>query len=320
MIEVENLTKRYGPTLAVSDVTFEVQKGEILGFLGPNGAGKTTTMRVITGYLPPSEGRVRVAGYDVVEEPLEAKRRTGYLPESPPVYPDMTVTEYLAFVGRIKGMPRRELKSRLAEISERCAVTEVLNRQIGKLSKGFRQRVGLAQALIHNPEVLVLDEPTAGLDPKQIIETRQLIKGLAGRHTIILSTHILPEAAKTCQRVVVINAGKIVAVGTPDELTRRLQGFETILLTVEGLAADVKEKLQRVEGVNLVEPRDTSDGRVTYEVHAEKGKDVRAELARAVVESHWKLYELRTSGLSLEDIFLKLTTKDLSEEPPVSSQ
>jgi ABC-2 type transport system ATP-binding protein len=277
-------------------------------------------MRVITGYFPPSAGRVRVAGYDVVEEPLEAKRRTGYLPESPPVYPDMTVTEYLAFVGRIKGISRRELKSRLAEISERCAVTEVLNRQIGKLSKGFRQRVGLAQALIHNPEVLVLDEPTAGLDPKQIIETRQLIKGLAGRHTIILSTHILPEAAKTCQRVVVINAGKIVAVGTPDELTRRLQGFETILLTIEGLAGDVKEKLQRVEGVNLVEPRDTSDGRVTYEVHAEKGKDVRAELARAVVESHWKLYELRTSGLSLEDIFLKLTTKDLSEEPPVSSQ
>ncbi len=314
MIEVENLTKRYGPTLAVSDVTFVAQKGEILGFLGPNGAGKTTTMRVITGYLPPTEGRVRVAGFDVVEEPLEAKRRTGYLPELPPVYPDMTVNEYLAFVGRIKGIPRRELKSRLGEVSEKCAVTEVQNRQIGKLSKGYRQRVGLAQALIHNPEVLVLDEPTAGLDPKQIIETRELIKGLAGRHTVILSTHILPEAAKTCQRVVVINAGKIVAVGTPDELTRRLQGFETILLSVEGVAAEVQEKLQRVEGVNQVEARDTSDGRVTYEVHAEKGKDVRAELARAVVESHWKLYELRTSGMSLEDIFLKLTTKDLSEE------
>jgi ABC-2 type transport system ATP-binding protein len=314
MIEVENLTKRYGPTLAVSEVTFEAQKGEVLGFLGPNGAGKTTTMRVITGYLPPSEGRVRVAGYDVVEEPLEAKRRTGYLPETPPVYPDMTVNEYLAFVGRIKGIPRRELKLRLADVAEKCAVTDVQHRQIGKLSKGYRQRVGLAQALIHNPEVLVLDEPTAGLDPKQIIETRQLIKGLAGLHTVILSTHILPEAAKTCQRVVVINAGKIVAVGTPDELTRRLQGFETVLLTVEGLAADVKEKLQRVEGVNLVEPRDSADGRVTYEVHAEKGKDVRAELARAVVESYWKLYELKTSGLSLEDIFLKLTTKDLSEE------
>ena len=314
MIEVENLTKRYGPTVAVSDVTFQAQKGEVLGFLGPNGAGKTTTMRVITGYLPPSEGRVRVAGYDVVDEPLEAKRRTGYLPEAPPVYPDMTVTEYLAFVGRIKGIPRGELNSRLGEVTERCAITEVRHRQIGKLSKGYRQRVGLAQALIHNPEVLVLDEPTAGLDPKQIIETRQLIKGLAGQHTVILSTHILPEVSKTCQRVVVINAGKIVAVGTPDELTRRLQGFETVLLTVEGAEAEVTQKLQRVAGVSAVEPRETSDGRVTYEVHAEKGQDVRAELARAVVESQWKLYELKTSGMSLEDIFLKLTTEDLSEE------
>jgi len=314
MIEVANLTKRYGPTLAVSDVSFAAQKGEVLGFLGPNGAGKTTTMRVITGYLPPSEGRVRVAGYDVVEEALEAKRRTGYLPETPPVYPDMSVTEYLAFVGRIKGVARRELKSRLDEITERCAIVDVRHRQIGKLSKGYRQRVGLAQALIHNPEVLVLDEPTAGLDPKQIIETRELIKGLAGLHTVILSTHILPEASKTCQRVVVINAGKIVAVGTPDELTRRLQGFETILLTVEGAAAEVTEKLRRVAGVSLVEAHDAADGRVTYEVHAEKGNDVRAELARAVVESQWKLYELKTSGLSLEDIFLKLTTKDLSEE------
>jgi ABC-2 type transport system ATP-binding protein len=320
MIEVENLTKRYGPTLAVSDVTFQAQKGEVLGFLGPNGAGKTTTMRVITGYLPPSEGRVRVAGYDVAEQPLEAKRRTGYLPESPPVYPDMTVTEYLAFVGRIKGISRRDLKSRLDDITESCAITEVRHRQIGKLSKGYRQRVGLAQALIHRPEVLVLDEPTAGLDPKQIIETRQLIKGLAGQHTVVLSTHILPEVSKTCQRVVVINAGKIVAVGTPDELTRRLEGFETILLTVEGVEAEVMEKLHRVAGVSLVEPRETTEGRVTYEVHAEKGKDVRAELARAVVESQWKLYELKTSGLSLEDIFLKLTTKDLSEEPAVSGQ
>jgi ABC-2 type transport system ATP-binding protein len=314
MIEVEKLTKRYGPTLAVSDVSFEAQKGEVLGFLGPNGAGKTTTMRVITGYLQPTEGQVRVAGYDVVEQSLEAKRRTGYLPETPPVYPDMTVNEYLAFVGRIKGVPRRELRSRLDEISQKCAVTEVWNRQIGRLSKGYRQRVGLAQALIHHPDVLVLDEPTAGLDPKQIIETRELIKGLAGQHTVILSTHILPEVSKTCQRVVVINAGQIVASGTPDELTHRLQGFETILLTVEGLAAEVMDKLHRVKGVNLVEPRETAGARVTYEVHAEKGKDVRAELAQVVVQSQWKLYELRTSGLSLEDIFLKLTTKDLSEE------
>ena len=314
MIEVENLSKRYGPTLAVSDVSFNVQKGEVLGFLGPNGAGKTTTMRVITGFFPPTSGNVRVAGYDVVDEPMEAKRRTGYLPETPPIYPDMTVVEYLAFVARIKGVSRRELKSRLDDIVEKCAVGDVRNRQIGKLSKGYRQRVGLAQALIHNPDVLVLDEPTAGLDPKQIIETRELITGLAGQHTVILSTHILPEVSKTCQRVVVINAGQIVAVGTPNELMRRLQGFETVLVTVEGPAAAIIEKFQRVGGVNWVEPRESVDGRVTLEVHSEKEKDVRAELARATVESGWKLYELKTSGLSLEEIFLKLTTKDVSEE------
>jgi ABC-2 type transport system ATP-binding protein len=314
MIEVERLTKRYGPTLAVSDVSFEVQSGEVLGFLGPNGAGKTTTMRVITGYLPPSEGRVRVAGYDVVEEPLEAKRRTGYLPEAPPVYPDMTVVEYLAFVARIKGVPRREIKKRSAEVSERVAITDVQQRQIGKLSRGYRQRVGLAQALIHNPEVLILDEPTAGLDPKQIIETRELIKSLAGQHTVVLSTHILPEVSKTCQRVVVINQGKVVAVGAPAELTGRLQGYETVLITVEGPAAEIMGKLECVPGVNMVEPREASDSQVTFEIHVEKGRDVRPELARAVVESQWKLLELKTSGLSLEDIFLKLTTTDLGEE------
>src|SRR6266849_4512929 len=274
MIEVHNLTKRYGPTVAVSSVSFEVQKGEILGFLGPNGAGKTTTMRVITGYLPPSEGSVRVASYDIVEEPLEAKRRTGYLPENPPVYPDMTVAEYLAFVARIKGVARGDVRKRSDEVSEKCAITDVQKRQIGKLSKGYRQRVGLAQALIHNPEVLVLDEPTAGLDPKQIIETRELIKALAGQHTIVLSTHILPEVSKTCERVVVINAGKVVAEGTPDELTRRLQGYETVLVTAEGPEGDIKSRLERIAGVNLVEHRDLiqpqvgGEGRVTFEVHA----------------------------------------------------
>jgi ABC-2 type transport system ATP-binding protein len=313
MIEVENLSKRYGPTLAVSGVSFKVEKGEVLGFLGPNGAGKTTTMRVITGFLPPTEGKVRVAGFDVTEEPLEAKRRTGYLPETPPVYPDMTVAEYLAFVARIKNVSRRDIKTRLNEVMEKCVVGDVRNRQIGHLSKGYRQRVGLAQALIHNPEVLVLDEPTAGLDPKQIIETRELIKGLAGQHTVILSTHILSEVSKTCQRVVVINAGQIVAAGTPNELTRRLQLFETVLVTVEGPAAAVIEKFQRVSGVNWVEPRESHEGRVTLEVNSENEKDVRADLARVAVESGWKLYELRTSGMSLEEIFLKVTTKEFSE-------
>jgi len=291
-----------------------VKKGEVLGFLGPNGAGKTTTMRVITGFFPPTSGKVRVAGFDGVENSMDAKRHTGYLPETPPVYPDMTVAEYLTFVARIKGVARNEIKTRLNDIVEKCAVGNVRNRQIGKLSKGYRQRVGLAQALIHNPDVLVLDEPTAGLDPKQIIETRDLITGLAGQHTVILSTHILPEVSKTCQRVVVINTGQIVAVGTPNELMHRLQGFETVLVTVEGPAAAIIEKFQRVGGVNWVEPRESVDGRVTLEVHSEKDKDVRAELARATVESGWKLYELKTSGLSLEEIFLKLTTKDISEE------
>ncbi len=316
MIEVENLTKRYGPTLAVSNISFNVQEGEILGFLGPNGAGKTTTMRIITGFLSASSGRVRVSGFDVAEQPLEVKKRIGYLPENPPVYPDMTVNEYLAFVGRIKGVPRSDLKKRIGEVSEKCAVANVANRQIGKLSKGYRQRVGLAQALMVNPDVLILDEPTAGLDPKQIIETRELIKGLAGHHTVILSTHILPEVSRTCQRVVVINQGKVVAVGAPDELTARLQGFGTVLITAEGPAPEIIGKLQSVPGVNLVEPREAAESRVTLEVHVEKERDVRAELARAVVESGWKLFELKTSGMSLEDIFLKLTTHDLSEGKP----
>jgi ABC-2 type transport system ATP-binding protein len=319
MIEVQQLTKRYGPTVAVSDVTFEVKKGEVLGFLGPNGAGKTTTMRVITGYLPPTSGEVKVAGYDVVEESIEARRHTGYLPENPPVYTDMRVSEYLAFVGRIKGVPSRDLKRRIDEVSEKCAITDVQSRQIGKLSKGYRQRVGLAQALIHNPDVLVLDEPTAGLDPKQIIETRELIRGLSGQHTVVLSTHILPEVSKTCERVVVINGGKVVAVGAPDELTHRLQGFESILITAEGPRDEMKARLERVEGVTLIEEREVFDGRATFEVHAAKERDVRSELARAIVESQWRLLELRTSGMSLEDIFLKLTTRDLSEEEATES-
>src|SRR6266566_5702497 len=259
MIEVEGLTKRYGPTLAVSEVSFEVRKGEVLGFLGPNGAGKTTTMRVITGYLPPSKGKVRVAGVDVVEEPLEVKRHTGYLPESPPLYPDMTVVEYLAFVARIKGLPRGEVRKRVDEVSEKCAITDVRGKQIGKLSKGYRQRVGLAQALIHNPDVLILDEPTAGLDPKQIIETRQLIKELAGDHTIVLSTHILPEVAQTCQRVVIINNGQVVALDTPDNLTARLRGSETMYVQVDASGADPSAALGRVAGVTSVAESDRRD-------------------------------------------------------------
>ena len=310
MIEVQHLTKRYGPVTAVDDISFSVQRGEILGFLGPNGAGKTTTMRVLTGYMPPTDGKAVVAGYDVFEQPIEAKRRTGYLPETPPLYPDMTVRDYLSFVSRIKGVPRLERTARVNEMMEKTRIADVANRHCGKLSKGYRQRVGLAQALMHNPDVLILDEPTAGLDPKQIIETRQLIKALAGDHTIILSTHILPEVSQTCQRVVIINRGKVVAVDTPDNLTSRLQGSETMYLQVDAGGADVASMLQRVSGVTRVAVTDTKQQIVGYEVDSEAGRDVRRELAAAIVGRGWGLLEMRPMRLSLEEIFLHVTTEE----------
>jgi ABC-2 type transport system ATP-binding protein len=310
VIEVEHLTKRYGPVTAVDDISFSVQRGEILGFLGPNGAGKTTTMRVLTGYMPPTDGKAVVAGYDVFEQPIEAKRRTGYLPETPPLYPDMTVRDYLSFVSRIKGVPRAERTARVNEMMEKTRIADVANRHCGKLSKGYRQRVGLAQALMHNPDVLILDEPTAGLDPKQIIETRQLIKALAGDHTIILSTHILPEVSQTCQRVVIINRGKVVAVDTPDNLTSRLQGSATMYLQVDAAGADVASVLQRVSGVTRVAVTDTKQQIVGYEVDSEAGRDVRRELAAAIVGRGWGLLEMRPMRLSLEEIFLHVTTEE----------
>ena len=318
MIEVQHLTKRYGPVTAVNDVSFTVERGEILGFLGPNGAGKTTTMRVLTGYMPPSEGKAIVAGYDVLEQPIEAKRRTGYLPETPPLYPDMTVREYLTFVAKIKGVPRKESKSRIGEMMRKTRIDDVADRHCGKLSKGYRQRVGLAQAMLHNPDVLILDEPTAGLDPKQIIETRQLIKGLGGDHTIILSTHILPEVSQTCQRVVIINKGKVVAVDTPDNLTSRLRGSETMYLQVDAQGADAAGILQRVAGVTRVAVADTKQQVVGFEIDSETGHDVRRELAAAVVGRGWGLLEMRPMRMSLEEIFLHVTTEDVAAPPAVA--
>ncbi len=246
MIEVQNLTKRYGRITAVEDISFRVERGEILGFLGPNGAGKTTTMRILTGYLPATEGKAVVAGFDVFDQPVEAKRRTGYLPETPPLYPDMTVQEYLSFVSKIKGVPSAERRERIQQVMKRTRIDDMAHRLTSKLSKGYRQRVGLAQALIHNPDVLILDEPTAGLDPKQIIETRQLIKELAGDHTIVLSTHILPEVAQTCERVIIINKGHVVAVDTPRNLTARLQGSETMYVQIDANGGDPSPALRRV--------------------------------------------------------------------------
>src|SRR5271166_3588197 len=234
MIKVEGLTKRYARTVAVDNISFEVEKGQIVGFLGPNGAGKTTTMRVLTCFLPPSEGTANVAGFDVLEQPMEVKRRIGYLPETPPLYPEMEVEEYLTFVGKLKGMSGPSLATRVGEVCERCAVADVRKKLISKLSKGYRQRVGLAQAIIHNPEVLILDEPTAGLDPKQIIETRDLIHSLAGSHTIILSTHILSEVEQTCEQVIIITKGKLVATDSVRNLQARARGVESVLVEVAG--------------------------------------------------------------------------------------
>jgi ABC-2 type transport system ATP-binding protein len=310
VIEVQHLTKRYGAFTAVNDISFRVEKGEILGFLGPNGAGKTTTMRVLTGYIPATDGRAVVAGYDVFEQPIEAKRRTGYLPETPPLYPDMTVREYLTFVAKIKGVPAKERKARVEQVMTRTYTADMASRACGKLSKGYRQRVGLAQALIHNPDVLILDEPTAGLDPKQIIETRRLIKELAGDHTIILSTHILPEVAQTCQRVVIINKGRVVAVDTPANLTARLRGSETMFVQAEGTAAEIAAALQRVGGVTRVATTESRDGISVFEVDSQAGRDVRRDLARAIVSGGFGLLELRPMRMSLEEIFLSLTTEE----------
>jgi len=315
VIEVQHLTKRYGPVTAVNDVSFTVERGEILGFLGPNGAGKTTTMRVLTGYMPASEGKAIVAGYDVFEQPIEAKRRTGYLPETPPLYPDMIVRDYLMFVASIKGVPRSERRSRVDDMMQKTRIADVADRHCGKLSKGYRQRVGLAQALMHNPDVLILDEPTAGLDPKQIIETRQLIKGLAGDHTIILSTHILPEVSQTCQRVVIINKGRVVAVDTPDNLTSRLRGSETMYLQVDAQGADATPALQRVPGVTRVAISDSKQSVTSFEVDSEQGRDVRRELAAAIVSNGWGLLEMRPMRMSLEEIFLHVTTEELAASP-----
>ena len=319
MIKVQGLTKRYARTVAVDNISFEVEKGQIVGFLGPNGAGKTTTMRVLTCYLPPTAGTATVAGFDVMESPMEVKRHIGYLPETPPLYPEMEVTEYLTFVGRLKGITASDVSRRVNEVTERCAVGDVRSKLIGKLSKGYRQRVGLAQAIIHNPDVLVLDEPTAGLDPKQIIETRDLIKHLAGDHTIILSTHILSEVEHSCDRVVIINKGKLVATDSVENLTNRLRGSEAIALEVAASngpleASQVQQRLEQVSGVSRVLSREAKDGRLGFEVESLQGRQVRGDLARAVVNAGWNLHELRAVGLSLEDIFLQLTA---SEKGPV---
>jgi ABC-2 type transport system ATP-binding protein len=311
VIEVQNLTKVYNSRKAVDDISFKVEKGEILGFLGPNGAGKTTTMRILTCYMPATDGTARVAGFDVFEESLDVRRRIGYLPENPPLYPEMTVASYLQFVSKIKGVGKAQRKTQVDDVMQKCSIGDVRGRIIGKLSKGYKQRVGLAQALLNNPDVLILDEPTIGLDPKQISDVRELIKGLAGNHTVILSTHILPEVSMTCSRVVIINEGKVVAQDTPDGLARQMKGAERIALVVDGPKDEVTGKLQSVTGVLAVESSGGDNGKpVEYTVECKLDSDLRRELASLVVSQGWGLLELRGISMSLEDVFINLVTKE----------
>ena len=312
MIQVEHLTKQYGPKTAIADVSFSVEKGEVLAFLGPNGAGKTTTMRILTASMPATSGSARVAGFDCFDQPREVKRAIGYLPEVPPLYTEMTVSEYLTFVGRIKGIAIERLPQALDQALEKLSLGEVRGRLIANLSRGFKQRVGLAQALIHDPPVLILDEPTVGLDPKQIIEIRQLIKALAGTHTIILSTHILPEATAVAQRVVIIHEGRIVAEDSQDQLSARLRRSEKVSLTLKQPPPDARERLQTLPGVLSV----CQEGPATFLVEAELGHDLRDDLARFAVRNDWGLLELTLVTMTLEDVFLHLTQHEEGMEAP----
>lgn len=310
MVEVKNLTKYYGDFLAIEDVSFEVKKGEIVGFLGPNGAGKTTTMRIITGFLPPSSGTAAVAGYDLVDKSRQARAHIGYLPETVPLYTDMTVEGYLSFMGTIRGMNPKRIKARIGDVIDSCRLGDYRKSDIGKLSKGFRQRVGIAQAVLHEPDVLILDEPTIGIDPIQVVETRALIKDLAGTHTVILSTHILPEVSMLCSRVLIINEGLIVAEDTPKNLANRLQGVERLEVEIQGPRTEVMGVLEKIRGVVEVTcPTNGSDQNV-YKMQARRGLDLRPTVSRAVISNGWSLLNLQLVSMSLEEIFLKLTTDE----------
>jgi ABC-2 type transport system ATP-binding protein len=308
MIEIQNLTKHFGPIKAVNNINFTVEKGEILGFLGPNGAGKTTTMNMITGYLPSTSGTVKVAGYDIGEQPAEVKKRIGYLPEIPPVYTDMTVKEYLYFVSDLKKVPRSKRAGQISDIMEKIQIDHVKNRLVGNLSKGYRQRVGLAQALVGSPEVLILDEPTVGLDPNQIIEIRRLIKELGKEHTIIFSSHILQEVSAVCERVVIINKGEIVAIDTPDNLSRNLGNVSRFLMKVEGPQAEVTNALSEIKGILNIECDSNGEENVfKYTVDSEKDIDVRRPIFFKMAELGYPILELQSVGMDLEEIFRKLT-------------
>ncbi len=311
MIEATNLVKRYGPHTAVDNASFTIERGEIVGFLGPNGAGKSTTMNILSGYLSSTEGTVTVDGMNILEHPMEAKKKIGYLPENPPLYPEMTVREYLRFAGEIKKVPSEELPSRMERIMQTVGIQDVAGRLIRNLSKGYKQRVGLAQAMIGDPEILILDEPTAGLDPKQILEIRDLIISLGRDHTVILSSHILPEVSAVCRRILIINDGRIVADDTPENLAHRLLGGSHVLLRVEGPRERVEEALRAVPAVRNVEFQEPQEpGTVEAVAEAEKDRDIRRDVFRAMSGAGLPVLMMRALDMSLEEIFLHLTTKE----------
>ena len=312
MIEVQGLTKHYGPVTAIHDVSFNVAPGTIVGFLGPNGAGKSTTMRILSCFMPASSGTARVAGFDVFRDSLEVRKRIGYLPESVPLYTDMRVAPYLDFVAEAKGVPRGQRRARVAEVMDRCLITDVQNRLIGALSKGYRQRVGLAQAIVNDPQVLILDEPTIGLDPKQITEIRALIKSLTGSHTVILSTHILPEVSMVCGAVIIINKGAIVAQGPIDSLVEEFFPLSRVEVQIGGPPGLVREGLSRIPGVLAVTDA-IGDGGGAYVVEAEHGRDVRGEIFRLAADRAWELTELRRVGTTLEEVFMRIVAGEEAE-------
>lgn len=316
MIEIDHVSKYYGDFPAVTDISFRVERGEILGFLGPNGAGKSTTMKMITGFLPPTSGTISVAGYDIVTQSLDARKHIGYLPETVPLYTDMTVSDYLSFMGKIRGMSQKQVKARTGDVIGLCHLEEYHKTYIGKLSKGFRQRLGIAQAIIHEPDVLILDEPTIGIDPIQVVDTRELIKSLGGEHTLILSSHILPEVSMICERVIIIHNGQIIAVDKPENLASRLRGVERIELDVKGPAKDITSVLNNISGVEEIEHTYVAgQGFSTYTVTAEPDSEIRAKMASEIVIKGFDLLRLQSIGMTLEEIFLQITTQEDLHDP-----
>lgn len=312
MIEVRHLSKSYADTLAVDDVSFHLKRGEVLGFLGPNGAGKSTTMRILTCFMPPTSGSATIAGFDIFAHSLEVRRNVGYLPENVPLYDDMRVSEFLDYRAHLKGVPRKARKKRIDDVMEKCWISGVRNRIIGQLSKGYRQRVGLAEALVHDPKILILDEPTIGLDPNQIRKVRGLIKGLGGEYTVLLSTHILPEVEAVCGRVIIIDRGKIVAMDSPENLTRRIKGGMRLRLEVRGPGAEIQAALERIPGVTRIDRQ--GNGVSVFSVSVEPGRDVREEIFTAIAANQWALREMRSEVVSLEEVFVHITTREQQTE------